>query len=57
MSKNNNLNDEGQNRNRHDRYHLVQVTQDILGFLDKQTGFHSKPPKLSLLVGGGVWEA
>ena len=42
------MNDKGQNRNRLDRYCPVQVAQDVSGFLDKQMGFHSKPPKLSL---------
>ena len=51
VSKNTKLNDEGQNRKIHDRYCTVQVTQDILEFLNKWMGFHSKPPKLSLLVG------
>ena len=48
VSKSTNLNDDGQHENRHNRYHPVEVTQDISGFLDKQLGFHSKPPKLSL---------
>ena len=52
MSKNTGLNDGGQYENRYDRYHHVDVTQDISGFLDKQAGFHSKPPKLSLFSGG-----
>ena len=43
VSKNTNLNDERQNRDRLDRYHPVQVVQDIAGFLDKQIEFHSKP--------------
>ena len=48
MSKNIHLNDESQNRDRVDRYHPVQVAQDIVGFLNKQMGFHCNPPKLSL---------
>ena len=40
--------DEGQNEGRPDKYHPVQMTQDVSGFLNKQIGFHSKPPKLSL---------
>ena len=51
MSKNTNLNDERQNGDRLDRYPPVQTVQDILGFLDKQMGFHSKLPKLSLFSG------
>ena len=51
VSRNSNMNDEGQNGNRLDRYHPVQVPHDILRFIDKQMGFHSKSPNLSLLVG------
>ena len=47
VPQNTNMNDEGQNGNRHDKYHPVQVTQDILGFLGKQMGFHSKPLNLA----------
>ena len=43
MSKNTNLNDDGQHENRHDRYCPVEVTQDFSGFIDKQMGFHSNP--------------
>ena len=58
VSRNTNMNDEGQNRNKFDRYCPIQVAQDVLGFLDKQMGFHSKPSKLSLFSGGGnAWEA
>ena len=42
VSKNTNVNGERQNGNRYDRYHPVQVMQDISGFLDKWMGFHSK---------------
>ena len=54
VSKNTNMNDEGQNRNRLDRYHPIQVAQDVSGFLDKWMGFHSKPSKLSLFIGEEV---
>ena len=54
VSKNTNLNDEGQNGNRHDRYCPVQVAQNVLRFLDKQMGFHSKLPKLNLFSGEEV---
>ena len=52
--KNTNLNDEGQNGNRLDRYHPVQVAQGVWGFLGKQIGFYSKPLKLSLFSGEEV---
>ena len=51
VSRNTNFSDEVQNEGRPDKYHPVQMTQDISGFLNKQTGFHSKPPKLSLFSG------
>ena len=54
VCRNTNLNDKGQNGNRHDRYHPVQVTKDISGFLDRWMGFHSKPPKLNLFSGEEV---
>ena len=54
VSKNTNLNDDRQNDNRTDRYHPVQVMQDVSGYLDKHMGFHSKPPKLSLFSGEEV---
>ena len=51
VSKNTNLNDDRQNKSKTDRYHPVPVTQDVSGYLDRHMGFHSKPLKLSLLVG------
>ena len=48
VSKSTNLNDDGQDENRHDRYHPIDNIQDVSGFLNKQMGIHSKPPKLSL---------
>ena len=35
VSKNTNLNDDGQPDNRHDRYSPVDVSQDVSGFPDK----------------------
>ena len=54
MSKNPNVSDESLNEGRPEKYHPVQMTQDISGFLNKQSGFHSKPPKLSLFSGEEV---
>ena len=54
ISKSTNLNDDRQNNNKTDRYHPVQVTQDVSGYLDKHMGFQSKPHKLSLFSGEEV---
>ena len=53
--KNTNLNDDRQNGNRSDRYHLVQVTQEVSGYFDKCMGFHFT--YLVFLMGGDVWKA
>ena len=54
VSKNTNLNDDGHNNSKTDRYHPVPVSQDVSGYLDKHMGFYSKPPKLSLFNGEEV---
>ena len=54
MSRNTNLGDKGQNKGRPGKYCPMQMTQDVSGFLNKQTGFNSKPPKLSLFSGEEV---
>ena len=35
MSKSTNFNDDGQHENRNDRYHPVEATPDVSGFLGK----------------------
>ena len=54
MSINTNLNDDGWRENRHDRYGPTEVSQDVSGVPDKQTGCYSKPPKLSHFNGEEV---
>ena len=54
VSKNTNLNDERQVNSKTDRYHPVQVTQHMSGYLDRCMGFYSKPSKLSLFSGEEV---
>ena len=54
VSRNTNASDEVQDESRPDRYHPVQMTQNVSGFLNRQMGFHSKPPKLSLFSGEEV---
>ena len=54
VSKHTSLNNEGQQENRHDQYHPIDVAQEVVGPTDKWTGIHSKPPKLSILRGEEV---
>ena len=51
MSKHTSSNNDGQQENRYDQYCPIDVTWDAVGPGDRQMGFHSKPPKPSLLAG------
>ena len=46
--KNTSLNNKGQQENRYDWYCPIDVAWEVVGPTDKWTGFHSKPPKLSI---------
>ena len=48
VSKHTSLNNEGQQGNWYDQYHLIDVAHEIVGPTDKWKGFHSKPLKLSI---------
>ena len=54
MSKHTSLNNEGQQGNRYDQYHPIDVAWEIVGLTDEWMGFHSKLPNLSIFSGKEV---
>ena len=55
MSKHTSLNNNGQQENKYDQYHPIDVAWEVAGtYQPKDWGFHSKPPKLSLFSGEEV---